>query len=199
LKQIGPRPSVTALQQPRRRSRSKSPRPTDALKRSYSVSVAKRLNPRTGPRVQAARPSADSSNVRRRYSTIHTGPEALGGRGRQLPSYLPQPEATTSQDSSADDRSDYPVPLFTAVSAARAGDQQALMFRNAHKARLARRAYLRHSFNRMDFIAVVAFWIALALQLTVVTTSHHIYVFRMLSCLRIFRLLSITEGMSVRC
>jgi hypothetical protein len=49
----------------------------------------------------------------------------------------------------------------------------------------------------MDFIAVVSYWIALILELTGVMTKHHIYVFQMLSCLRIFRLLGITEGTSV--
>jgi hypothetical protein len=50
----------------------------------------------------------------------------------------------------------------------------------------------------MDFIAVVSYWIALVLELTGVMSKHHVYIFRMLSCLRIFRLLSITEGTSVR-
>jgi voltage-dependent calcium channel len=63
--------------------------------------------------------------------------------------------------------------------------------------RLARRAFLRHSFNRLDFIAVVSFWISFILGLTGLESEKHIYVFRMLSCLRILRLLGITSGTSV--
>lgn len=59
---------------------------------------------------------------------------------------------------------------------------------------LARRAFLRHGFNRLDFIAVVAFWISFALGTTGLESRHSIYVFRMLSCLRILRLLALTKG-----
>src|SRR5947209_17842100 len=64
--------------------------------------------------------------------------------------------------------------------------------------RLARRAFLRHSFNRLDFVAVVSFWITFFLTLTQLESQHHLYVFRMLSCLRILRLLGITSGTGVR-
>lgn len=63
--------------------------------------------------------------------------------------------------------------------------------------RLARRAFLRHSFNRLDFVAVVSYWISLALFLSGVEAEKHIYVFRMMSSLRILRLAGITSGTSV--
>ena len=63
--------------------------------------------------------------------------------------------------------------------------------------RLARRAFLRHSFNRLDFLAVVSYWIAFVLSTTKVASQSHIYVFQMLSCLRILRLLGLTSGTSV--
>lgn len=63
--------------------------------------------------------------------------------------------------------------------------------------RLARRAFLRHSFNRLDLLAVVSFWVSFALSLSLVEENRHIYVLRMLSCLRILRLLSLTSGTSV--
>ncbi|KAF2722814.1 hypothetical protein K431DRAFT_283641 [Polychaeton citri CBS 116435] len=69
--------------------------------------------------------------------------------------------------------------------------------RQAQKMRLAHRAFLRHSFNRLDFVAVIAYWISFILQSTGVEHSQHIYVFDMLSCLRVLRLLSITGGTSV--
>ncbi|KAL7269076.1 calcium channel protein [Rhizina undulata] len=65
------------------------------------------------------------------------------------------------------------------------------------RARLARRAFLRHSFNRLDFLAVCSYWISLALTLTEIESEKHLYVFRMMSCLRILRLLGITSGTSV--
>jgi hypothetical protein len=67
----------------------------------------------------------------------------------------------------------------------------------AQRLQLARRAFLRHGFNRLDFIAVVSFWIAFVVGVTGVEASVHVYVFRMLSCLRILRLLSLTNGTAV--
>ncbi|KAL1953208.1 hypothetical protein VTO42DRAFT_3392 [Malbranchea cinnamomea] len=71
----------------------------------------------------------------------------------------------------------------------RAGDwaQQA-------RVRLARRAFLRHSFNRLDFVAVVSYWISFMLSIFHLESKYHLYVFRMLSCLRILRLMALTEG-----
>jgi hypothetical protein len=63
--------------------------------------------------------------------------------------------------------------------------------------RLARRAFLRHSFNRLDFVAVISYWISLWLCISGVEYEKRIYVFRMMSCLRILRLLGITSGTSV--
>ncbi|KAI0204743.1 ion transporter [Astrocystis sublimbata] len=62
---------------------------------------------------------------------------------------------------------------------------------------LARRAFLRHSFNRLDFLAVVSFWIAFVLSITGLEAKHHLYIFRMLSCLRIIRLLALTNGTAI--
>ncbi len=59
---------------------------------------------------------------------------------------------------------------------------------------LARRAFLRHGFNRLDFVAVVSFWISFILGVTGLENRHAVYVFRMLSCLRIIRLLALTKG-----
>jgi hypothetical protein len=64
--------------------------------------------------------------------------------------------------------------------------------------RLAHRAFLRHSFNRLDFVAIVAFWISFFLSMEGVEKAHQLYIFKMLSCLRILRLLALTNGTSVR-
>ncbi|KAJ9202067.1 hypothetical protein DTO207G8_55 [Paecilomyces variotii] len=65
------------------------------------------------------------------------------------------------------------------------------------RVRLAHRAFLRHSFNRLDFVAVISFWISFGLSLTGYEFGHHMYVFQMMSCLRILRLLGLTNGTSV--
>lgn len=69
--------------------------------------------------------------------------------------------------------------------------------RQRSRKRLAHRAFLRHSFNRLDFLAVVSYWISFFLQLVGYQYSHHIYIFQMLSCMRLLRLLGITNGTSV--
>ncbi|KAK7989247.1 Transferase [Apiospora arundinis] len=67
----------------------------------------------------------------------------------------------------------------------------------AQRMQLARRAFLRHGFNRLDFVAVVSFWITFALSITGLEAEHHVWIFRMLSCLRIVRLLALTNGTSI--
>ncbi|KAI9674671.1 MAG: calcium channel protein [Caeruleum heppii] len=69
--------------------------------------------------------------------------------------------------------------------------------RQQQRIRLARRAFLRHSFNRLDFVAVTSFWIAFVLGIVGMESEQHLNVFRMLSCLRILRLLGLTSGTSV--
>ena len=69
--------------------------------------------------------------------------------------------------------------------------------RQQQRLRLARRAFLRHGFNRLDLLAVVSFWISCVLSIISVEPNEHIYIFRMLSCLRILRLLGLTSGTSV--
>ncbi|KAA8567394.1 hypothetical protein EYC84_010413 [Monilinia fructicola] len=67
----------------------------------------------------------------------------------------------------------------------------------AQRLQLARRAFLRHSFNRLDFVAVVAYWAAFILSILGVENDRHLYIFRMLSCLRILRLLALTNGTAI--
>ena len=69
--------------------------------------------------------------------------------------------------------------------------------RQQQRVRLARRAFLRHGFNRLDFVAVGSFWIMFILSVMTVEASRHLFLFRMLSCLRILRLLGLTSGTSV--
>jgi hypothetical protein len=58
--------------------------------------------------------------------------------------------------------------------------------------------YLRHSWTRIDALAVVAFWITFILAQTGVERGqYHIGIFRAFSVLRTARLLSITSGTTV--
>ncbi|KAI1843380.1 hypothetical protein JX266_010377 [Neoarthrinium moseri] len=62
---------------------------------------------------------------------------------------------------------------------------------------LARRAFLRHGFNRLDFVAIVSFWITFVLSITGLEMQYHLFIFRMMSCLRIVRLLALTNGTAI--
>lgn len=206
-KEVGPRPTAIVLQGSQRRSRSKSPGAVvdrkNTLKRQYSTSAVRR---RSRPSYIASSTQAHhleptvsgTAGIRKRHSTHRTsspGPPFERGRQHDHPEPGEHPEET--QEYVTTHRTNFPTPFLSAATFHKAGVDEVERARNLHKARLARRAYLRHSFNRMDFIAVVSYWIALVLELTGVMTKHHIYVFQMLSCLRIFRLLGITEGTSV--
>ncbi|OJJ35434.1 hypothetical protein ASPWEDRAFT_40623 [Aspergillus wentii DTO 134E9] len=65
------------------------------------------------------------------------------------------------------------------------------------RVRLAHRAFLRHSFNRLDFIAVISFWISFFISFNNIENDHKLYIFRMMSCLRSLRLLALTNGTSI--
>ncbi|ORY62291.1 calcium-channel protein cch1 [Pseudomassariella vexata] len=67
----------------------------------------------------------------------------------------------------------------------------------AQRMQLARRAFLRHGFNRLDFTAVISFWITFLLSLSGLEHELHFYIFRMMSCLRIVRLLALTNGTAI--
>ncbi|KAG8763613.1 calcium channel protein [Ceratobasidium sp. 423] len=58
--------------------------------------------------------------------------------------------------------------------------------------------YLRHSWNRTDFVAVCSFWIMFGLAVSGKENREdmHLYVFRALSVLRTARLLAVTKGTS---
>lgn len=59
-----------------------------------------------------------------------------------------------------------------------------------------KRAYIRGSWNRIDFLSMVTFWISLLLSINRYDAKHHIMLFRALSCLRILRMCNLTKGTS---
>lgn len=72
--------------------------------------------------------------------------------------------------------------------------EQTKSIREHRKAAILRRAYLRHSFNRIDVLAISCYWLYLALAFTGLEQRYHIFIFKALSCLRILRLLNVTKG-----
>ena len=58
--------------------------------------------------------------------------------------------------------------------------------------------YLRHSWSRIDFIAIVSFWVMFILASTGIEKgSQHIGIFRAVSVIRTARLLTVTSGTTV--
>jgi hypothetical protein len=73
-----------------------------------------------------------------------------------------------------------------------------LSIRNNRDKALRNIPYLRQSWTRIDFIAIVSFWIMFALATTGVERgAHHIGIFRAMSVIRTARLLTITSGTTV--
>jgi voltage-dependent calcium channel len=104
-----------------------------------------------------------------------------------------QASIRNQRDPSVDVFSNSLARSFTAVQ----GNSLPASVEELQRQQLARRAFLRHSLNRIDFIAVVSFWISFLLAITGIEASTHLHLFRMLSCLRILRLLYLTNGTSV--
>ena len=109
------------------------------------------------------------------------------------------PDKAQSASAIADrtDRTNHQPSIVRSFTVMQAQADQPGHSRQQQRDRLARRAFLRHSFNRLDFLAVVSYWISLVLSAMEIASQNHIYLFQMLSCLRILRLLSLTSGTSV--
>ena len=129
------------------------------------------------------------------YSTVNSSLGKKAAMEERVRTFFgPQRQSTTRRPSSRPDPGPSILRSFTNVQ--HQTDQPGHS-RQAQRIRLARRAFLRHSFNRLDFVAVTSFWISFFLRHTSVEPNEHVYIFRMLSCLRILRLLGLTSGTSV--
>lgn len=75
-----------------------------------------------------------------------------------------------------------------------------LSIANAHDKAFRNIPYLRQSWSRIDFIAIVSFWIAFVLAIWGEERGrYHIGMFRAMSVIRTARLLTITSGTTVHC
>lgn len=133
------------------------------------------------------------------YSTLNRSlgiSKAIAEKSRNL--ITPHRQATTKKVSFAPQEPQGSIlRTFTGMNGLDAGAGNYDDPLQKRRVRLAHRAFLRHSFNRLDFVAVVAFWVSFFLSLMGVESTHQLYIFRMLSCLRILRLLALTNGTSV--
>ena len=129
------------------------------------------------------------------YSTVNWNAgfgRTIAEQARRL--FTPNRRSATMHAGRATDHQQSIVRSFTAlqIQAGQSGNS-----RQQQRARLARRAFFRHSWNRLDMLAVVSFWIWFILEMLHVEQNRHVFLFRMLSCLRILRLLGLTSGTSV--
>ena len=133
------------------------------------------------------------------YSSLDEGvnvKSALTRKFRNL--FAPQREHST-QKSTTPAKSDPEHPsIIRSFTGMQPQSDQPGNSRQQQRVRLARRAYLHHSFNRLDFLAVISYWISFGLSLSQIDSNQRVWVFEMLSCLRILGLLNLTTGTSVR-
>ena len=99
----------------------------------------------------------------------------------------PQPGTNPSTPSLLSQKSSSSTPFALAIAKQRSLAEES-------------RPYLRHSWNRIDFLAVCSFWAMFVLATLGIekTSTLHISVFRALSVLRTTRLLAVTHGTTVR-
>ena len=111
--------------------------------------------------------------------------------------FSPEHQQTQASTAKIIDPTDPQVSILRSFTTIQAQPDQPGHSRQQQRVRLARRAFLRHSFNRLDFLAVVSFWTSFILSIFGLAPNRLVYVFQMLSCLRILRLLGLTSGTSV--
>ena len=149
-------------------------------------------------RISSLRPRFMSAGLTGKPADPTAGERNAGtGSASMWDSKVPPPEDITPSHSSSTTRL---VPQSTSSSRLAQFSQQDLPFQTAVRKQLslthASRPYLRHSWNRVDLVAIVSFWITFVLCMLGAekTPYAHIYIFRALSVLRTTRLLAITSG-----
>jgi hypothetical protein len=118
--------------------------------------------------------------------------------GHVSPNRLHAPRVVTSDLLNKEDSSSTQKSMLNSVSSRLLNVTPFAKAIVEQRAQASNYAYLRHSWNRIDFVAVVSFWIMFLLCLfdQEMTSTHHIYIFRAMSVLRAARLLTITSGTS---
>ena len=139
-------------------------------------------------------PAPSSSAVQRTPSTQHSRSDTTNSRTAIL-----EPAIAKAQEVHAHLRNPSEPTIFSTALRSDNPDVLALPFRlsvaNARHQTQRNVPYLRHSWTRIDFVAIVGFWVCFALATAGVERGeYHIGIFRALSVLRTARLLAITSG-----
>lgn len=140
-------------------------------------------------------PSAPaSSTVQRTPSTQHSRSDTTNSRTAIL-----GPAIAKAQEAHAHMRNPSEPTVFSTALRSDNPDVLGLPFRlsvaNARHQTQRNVPYLRHSWTRIDFVAIIGFWVCFALATAGVERGeYHIGIFRALSVLRTARLLAITSG-----
>lgn len=135
-----------------------------------------------------------SSAVQRTPSTQHSRSDTTNSRTAIL-----EPVLVKAQEAYAHMRNPSEPTVFSTVLRSDQPDVLALPFRlsvaNARYQTQRNVPYLRHSWTRTDFVAIVGFWVSFALATVGAERGeYHIGIFRAMSVLRTARLLAITSG-----
>ncbi|TFY58902.1 hypothetical protein EVJ58_g6125 [Rhodofomes roseus] len=135
-----------------------------------------------------------SSTPQRTPSTQHSRSDTTNSRTAIL-----EPAVAKAQEAYAHMRNPSQPTVFSTALRSDNPDVLGLPFRlsvaNARTQTQRNVPYLRHSWTRIDFVAIVGFWVSFALATAGVERGeYHIGIFRALSVLRTARLLAITSG-----
>lgn len=115
-----------------------------------------------------------------------TNPSRQQSQNSETPSHTKQPSFYLQSAASSKPRNDF-ISLPFKLSITQTHDK---VHRNV--------PYLRHSWSRIDFVAICSFWVTFALATSGLERgSKHIGVFRAMSVVRTARLLTITSGTTV--
>ncbi|GAA5967490.1 hypothetical protein JCM11641_000565 [Rhodosporidiobolus odoratus] len=144
----------------------------------------------------AAPPPSTPLNLARKRIGLGLSAPSGGGKGR-IDSSAPEPSFSIR----AALASTLPTAAGAASSSAAAASASESYYSHTPYALSIRRqretyqrAFLRHSWNRIDAVAVLAFWISFALSCSGVEYSENLWFFRALSVIRATRLLAVTAG-----
>lgn len=163
---------------------------TDRLRRfRYNLSRPFALHhsvPISRPRAASSPATGRRSSSRPRSDTTQSTTPMME-KASQLHSHLRNPS----------------TPTFFSRALRSDNDALSLPFRlsvqKSHETTQRNLPYLRHSWTRIDFVAVASFWITFGLTMAGVERgTYHIGIFRAMSVLRTARLLAITSGTTVR-
>ncbi|PWN44200.1 hypothetical protein IE81DRAFT_340250 [Ceraceosorus guamensis] len=148
-----------------------------------------------GPTANVSKLQGQSPNTSPRLVTSHK----LAPDGRMGFSEWGDTIAPTSRPGASQKQESSTMPPQASDAGAKFLASRPLPFAQAilaQRAQAANYAYLRHSWNRVDLLSVICFWVAFLLGIfhAEQTSDRHLYIFRAIAVLRAARLLTVTNG-----